>query len=75
MLAIQTEDLLILLESCLKKRKTQLFYDFAGSDLFTILFLGVLMDGTDFCPFCLCNVPLFLKNDNTAFFYDFVHDR
>ena len=35
--------------SVLQIEKIQIVYDLFGGDLFTICFVGVLMNGTDFC--------------------------
>ena len=43
--------------SGLQIEKHDLFYDSFGGDVITILFVGVLMNGTDFSISFLCNAP------------------
>ena len=50
--------------------KTLFFYDFGGGDFFTIWFVGVLMNGTDFVTF-FCVMPPLPKNRSYRFLNDF----
>ena len=58
-----------------KSKTHTCFLRFWGRRLFPILFVGVLMNGTDLFPFWGCNAPLFLKMDNIVLFYDLFHDQ
>ena len=58
-----------------EKIETLLFYDLFGGDVFTICFVGVLMNSTVFFSIVRVYCPLCLKIDNTVFstiFYDFL---